>query len=58
MQLYRKSGKESAHFMKKIGFLHFEPPTKTYVIINLREAMEMGLKIPFDLLITATRVIQ
>jgi hypothetical protein len=44
--------------MKKIGFLHFEPPTKTYVIINLREAMEMGLKIPFDLLITATRVIQ
>jgi len=44
--------------MKKIGFLHFEPTKKTYVIINLREAMEMGLKIPFDLLITATRVIQ
>ena len=44
--------------MKERGFLHFEPPKKTYVIINLKEAMEMGLKIPFDLLITATRIIQ
>jgi hypothetical protein len=44
--------------MKKIGFLPFEPPKRTCVIINPKEATEMELKISFDLLTTASRVIQ
>jgi ribosomal protein L7/L12 len=35
-----------------------EQPKKIDMIINIREATEMGLKIPFDLLSAATKVIK
>lgn len=42
----------------KTAAIPFEPPKKVDLIVNLKEATEMGLKIPFDLLTSATRVIK
>lgn len=35
-----------------------EPPKKIDLIINLKEATDMGLKVPFDILTSATKVIK
>ncbi len=38
--------------------IHREVPRKIEFVINLKEANELGLKIPFDILTSATRVIK
>jgi putative tryptophan/tyrosine transport system substrate-binding protein len=59
-----EQGKESAERVVKIlqgakpSSLPVEQPRKVDMIINIREAAEMGLKIPFDLLSAATKVIK
>lgn len=42
----------------KVSSLAMEQPKKVDMIINLKEANDMGLKIPFDLLTAATKVIK
>ena len=42
----------------KPGDIPFEQPTRYHLIINLKTAKELGLKIPQSLLISATRVIE
>ena len=56
----REAAKIAARVLKgaKPASIPLEPPKKIDLIINLKEATDMGLKIPFDLLTTATRVIK
>lgn len=56
----RAAAKIAARVVKgaKPASIPLELPTKIDFIINLKEATDMGLKIPFDLLTTATRVIK
>lgn len=60
----QEQGKEAAKIAARIfkgakpASVPFEPPKKIDLIVNLKEATDMGLKIPFDLLTTATRVIK
>lgn len=56
----REAAKIAARVFKgaKPASIPLEPPRKIDLIINLKEATEMGLKIPFDLLTAATRVIK
>ncbi|MDA8431572.1 MAG: ABC transporter substrate binding protein, partial [Nitrospiraceae bacterium] len=42
----------------KPSYLPVEQPRKIDLIINLKEATDMGLKVPFDLLTSATKVIK
>ena len=59
-----EQGKEAAAMVVKIlkgakpSSLAVEQPTKIDMIINIREATDMGLKIPFGLLSGATKVIK
>lgn len=59
-----EQGKEAAERVAKIlkgasaASLPVEQPKRIDMIINLREATDMGLKIPFDLLSAATKVIK
>jgi putative ABC transport system substrate-binding protein len=59
-----EQGREAARMVAKIlrgakpSSIPIEQPKKIDVIINLREATEMGLKVPFDLLTSATKVIR
>ncbi len=60
----QEQGREAAKIVAKIATgvkpasIPLELPAKIDFTINLKEATEMGLKIPFDLLTTATRVIK
>lgn len=60
----QEQGKEAAKIAAKVvkgakpASIPFEPPKKIDLVVNLKEATDMGLKIPFDLLTTATRVIK
>lgn len=60
----QEQGKEAAKIVAKVArgakpaSIPFEPPRKIDLIVNLKEATDMGLKIPFDLLTAATRVIK
>ncbi|MBI5632442.1 MAG: ABC transporter substrate-binding protein [Nitrospirae bacterium] len=56
----REAAKIAARVIKgaKPASIALEPPKKIDLIVNLKEATDMGLKIPFDLLTTATRVIK
>lgn len=56
----REAARIAAHVIKgvKPAALPLEHPRKIDLIINLKEATDMGLKIPFDLLTTATRIIK
>lgn len=56
----REAAKMAARVVKgaKVASIPFESPKKIDLIINLKEATEMGLKIPFDLLTAATKVIK
>ena len=56
----REAAKMTARVMKgeKPSSLPIEQPRKIDLIINLKEATDMGLKVPFDLLTSATRVIK
>ena len=59
-----EQGREAAERVAKIlkgaspSSLPVEQPKKIDMIINIREANDMGLKIPFDLLSAATKVIK
>jgi putative ABC transport system substrate-binding protein len=59
-----EQGREAARMVAKVlkgarpSSLPFEQPKKIDVIINLKEAADMGLKVPFDLLTSATKVIK
>ncbi len=60
----QEQGKEAAKIAAKVikgvkpASISVEPPKKIDLIVNLKEATDMGLKVPFDLLTTATRVIK
>lgn len=60
----QEQGRETAIIVAKIvrgakaASIPVQQPKKIDMIINLKEANELGLKIPFDLLTTATRVIK
>ncbi|MBI5075025.1 MAG: ABC transporter substrate-binding protein [Nitrospirae bacterium] len=60
----QEQGKEAAKIASRVfkgakpSSVPFEAPKKIDLIVNLKEATDMGLKIPFDLLTTATRVIK
>jgi len=56
----REAAKIAARVLKgaKPSSIPLEPPKKIDLIVNLKEATDMGLKIPFDLLTTATKVIK
>ncbi len=60
----QEQGKEAAKIAAKVikgakpSSIPVEPPKKIDLIVNLKEATDMGLKVPFDLLTTATRVIK
>lgn len=56
----REAAKKTALVLKgtKASSIPFEQPKKIDMIINLKEATGMGLKVPFDLLSTATKVIK
>jgi putative ABC transport system substrate-binding protein len=60
----QEQGKEAARIAAKLikgakpSSIPLELPRKIDLIVNLKEATDMGLKIPFDLLTTATRVIK
>ncbi len=56
----REAAKIAARVLKgaKPASIPLEPPKKIDLIVNLKEATDMGLKIPFDLLTSATRVIK
>ena len=59
-----EQGREAAKIVAKVlrgarpASLPVEQPKKIDMIINLREATDMGLKVPFDLLTSATKVIR
>lgn len=59
-----EQGREAARLTEKVirgarpSSIPFESPKKIDMIINLKEAASMGLKIPFDLLTAATKVIK
>lgn len=60
----QEQGREAARIAAKIvrgakaSSIPVQQPKKIDMIINLKEANELGLKIPFDLLSAATRVIK
>ncbi len=56
----REAAKMVARILKgaKPSSIPIEQPKKIDVIINLKEATDMGLKVPFDLLTSATKVIR
>jgi putative ABC transport system substrate-binding protein len=60
----QEQGREAARATAKVArgakpsSIPFEQPKKIDLIINLKEANDMGLKIPFDLLTAATKVIK
>ncbi len=60
----QEQGREAAKIVAKIirgarpGAIPVQMPKRIDMIINLREANEIGVKIPFDLLTAATRVIK
>lgn len=56
----REAAKVAARVVKgaKPSSIPFELPKKIDLIINLKEATDMGFKVPFDLLTSATRVIK
>ncbi|MHB8881588.1 MAG: ABC transporter substrate-binding protein [Thermodesulfovibrionales bacterium] len=56
----RETAKTVARVIKgaKPASIPVQQPKKVDMIVNLKEATEMGLKIPFDLLTAATRVIK
>lgn len=56
----REAAKMAARVIKgaRPASIALESPRKIDFIVNLKEATDMGLKIPFDLLTTATRVIK
>ena len=60
----QEQGREAAKSVIKIikgskpSSLPVQSPKKINIIINLREATDIGLKIPFDILSSATRVIK
>jgi putative ABC transport system substrate-binding protein len=56
----REAAKIVAKMVKgaKVASIPLQLPKKIDMIINLKEANELGLKIPFDLLTAATRVIK
>ena len=60
----QEQGREAARLVARVvkgakpSSLPVEQPKKIDLIINLKEATEMGLKIPFDLLTSATKVIK
>jgi putative ABC transport system substrate-binding protein len=43
---------------EKPSAIAVEPPKKIDLVINLKEASDMGLKVPFDILTSATKVIK
>lgn len=59
-----EQGREAAKIVARIlrgakpSSIPIEQPKKIDVIINLKEATDMGLKVPFDLLTSATKVIR
>ena len=56
----REAARTAARVLRgaKPSSIPFEQPKKIDLIINLKEANDMGLKIPFDLLTAATKVIK
>ncbi|MBA4371323.1 MAG: hypothetical protein C0402_00505 [Thermodesulfovibrio sp.] len=60
----QEQGREAARIVAKvvkgakIATIPLQMPRKIDMIINLKEANELGLKVPFDLLTSATRVIK
>ncbi|MEJ2695024.1 MAG: ABC transporter substrate-binding protein [Candidatus Sulfobium sp.] len=56
----REAARLAARLMKgaKPSSIPMESPKKVDMIVNLKEAMNMGLKVPFDLLTSATKVIK
>jgi len=60
----REQGKEAAERVSKIlggakpSTIPVEPPKKVEMIINLKEASAIELKVPFDILTSATKVIK
>jgi putative ABC transport system substrate-binding protein len=59
-----EQGREAAKLIAKVikgtkpSTLPVEQPKKVDVVINLKEAGNIGLKVPFDLLVLATKVIK
>ena len=59
-----EQGREAARLTQRIikgaepSSIPTESPKKIDMIVNLKEAASMGLKIPFDLLTSATKVIK
>lgn len=60
----REQGKMMADVVKKIlngtapSAIGVQDPSKLNLVINLKEAKELGVKIPFDMLVSATKVIK
>jgi len=56
----REAAKMTARVLKgeKPSSIALVQPKKIDLIINMKEATDMGLKVPFDLLTFATRVIK
>ncbi len=56
----REAAKKAALVLKgtKPSAIPFEQPKKIDMVINMKEATALGLKVPFDLLTSATRVIK
>jgi len=60
----QEQGREAAKMVARVikgtkpAAIPFQQPKKIDMIINLKEANELGLKVPFDLLTSATRVIK
>lgn len=61
---YQEQGKEAARLASRVlkgarpSDLPIQQARKVDMIINLKEASDMGLKVPFDLLTSATKVIK
>ena len=51
-------GSEDSSLILTLSANSLELPGKIDLFVNLKEATDMELKIPFDLLTTATRVVQ
>jgi putative ABC transport system substrate-binding protein len=60
----QEQGREAARIAARVlkgekpSSIPIEQPKKIDFIINLKEATDMGLKVPFDILTAATRVIK
>jgi len=60
----QEQGREAARIAARVlkgekpSAIPIEQPKKIDLIINLKEATDMGLKVPFDILTSATRVIK